>query len=55
MEAQFRGIAPRRDEVRSAEGAQEVVERFFVGQVDDRKPRTPLVAVTAEKIVVANG
>ena len=54
METEFARIRPRCDKVRSAERAQEVVERLFVGQVDDRKPNAPLVTVTVEQIVVAN-
>lgn len=41
--------------MRSAERAQEVVERFFVGQVDHRKAKAPLVTVAAEQIVMAKG
>jgi len=55
MEAQFGGVTSRRNKVRSAERAQEVVERFFVGQVDHRKAKAPLVTVAAEQIVMAKG
>src|SRR5215470_15558652 len=55
VKAQFGGIAPRRDEVRSAECAQEVVQRFFVRQIDHCEAQAPFVAVAMEQIVVANG
>jgi len=45
---------PRRNEVRAAEGGQEIVDRRLVGQVNDRESQTPLVAVTAKKVVLAD-
>jgi hypothetical protein len=41
--------------VRSAKRGEEVIERSFVGKVDDREAQAPLVAVAMEKIVVADG
>ena len=55
VEAELDGFGSRSNEVRSAEGGQVIIQRGFVGQVDDREAQTPFVAVTVEKIVVANG
>ena len=41
--------------MRSAERAQEVVKRLFVGQVDYRKTKAPFVTIAMEQIVVADG
>ena len=53
VEAQFRREAARRHIVRSSEGGKEVIKRYLVGDIDGRELETPLVLVTAEKIVVA--
>jgi hypothetical protein len=52
MKAEFGGIRSRSDEVRSAERRQEVVERSFVRQIDDRETQAHLVAVVATKQIV---
>lgn len=44
-------VSSRRNEVRSAEGRQEIVERHFVGEVGHRKPEYHLVALGVEQIV----
>ena len=44
----------RRHIVSSAEGGQEIVERFFVGEVDYRQAQAPLFLVAVEQIVVAD-
>src|SRR5258707_1001540 len=54
VEAQLRGIRPRRHVVRAAEGGQEVIYRNFVGQVDDGEPQAPFEAIPVEQIVVAD-
>jgi hypothetical protein len=43
----------RGDKVRPAEGGKEIEERFFVGQIDHRKPQTPLIAVAVKQVVVS--
>ena len=55
MEAELDGFGARGDEVRAAEGREEVIQRFLVGQVDDGEAQAPLVAVAVEEIVVADG
>jgi hypothetical protein len=40
--------------MRSAEGAQEIVERFLIGQVDHSEAKAPLITVSMKKIVLAN-
>ena len=55
MEAEFDGLRARRDVVCAAEGGKEIVERGLVGQVDDRKPQAPFVAIPVEKIVMPDG
>ena len=52
VEAQFRREAARRHIVRSSEGGKEVIKRYLVGDIDGRELETPLVLVTAEKIVI---
>src|SRR3984893_10447659 len=37
VEAQLHSLGPRCDVVRAAEGREEVIQRRFVGQVDDRE------------------
>jgi len=41
--------------MRTAEGGQEVIECVVVRQIDNRKLRTPLVSVSLEEVVVADG
>jgi len=48
VEAEFARVRSRRDEVRSTECAEEVVERVLVGQMDDREADAPLVLADAE-------
>jgi hypothetical protein len=54
VEAELDGFGARGDEVCAAEGGEEVIERVFVGQVDDGEAKAPLVAVAAEEVVVAD-
>ena len=44
----------RCDVVRAAEGGKEVVQRIFVGQVDDGELSAPLVSVAVKQIVVSD-
>src|SRR5271163_3521954 len=53
VETDLRGQGARRDVVRAAEGGEKIVNRFFVADVNGGQAETPLVAVAAEKIVVA--
>ena len=53
MKAEFYGFSAWRDIVRPAEGGVEIVECFFIGQIDDREAQAPLVAVAVEQVVVA--
>ena len=46
---------PRRHIVRAAERREEIVERGFVGQVDDGKLRADLVLIAVKEIIVAHG
>ena len=46
-------IGARRDEVRSAERREEVVERFLVGQVDHAEPQRTFGSVAVEQVVDA--
>ena len=55
VEAELYGFGARGDEVRAAEGGEEVVESVFVGQVDDGEAEASLVAVAIEQVVVADG
>ena len=55
METEFDGFRAGGDEVRAAEGGEEVVQSFLVGQVDDGEAQAPFVAVTIEEVVVADG
>src|SRR5271156_2650570 len=55
VETDLRGQGARRDVVRAAEGGEEIVNRFFVADVNGGQAETPLVAVATEKIVVADG
>ena len=53
MKAELDGFRTWRHIVRAAEGGQEIVQSSLVGQVDDRKAKTPLVAIIIEQVVVA--
>ncbi len=44
-------ISAWRDEMRSAEGGEEVVKRHLVGQVDGRKPSAHLMVVCMQDVV----
>ncbi len=55
VEAEFDGFGAGGYEVGAAEGGEEVVEGFLVGQVDDGEAKAPLVAVPVEEVVVADG
>jgi hypothetical protein len=54
VEADFSCQRSRRYVVRAAERGQEIVKRFFVRQIDDRKTETPFARVAVEKIVIAD-
>ena len=54
VEADLSRHRARRNVVRSAEGRKEIVERLFIGQIDDRKRSAPLVPVAVEDIVVSH-
>lgn len=55
VEPDRRGNGSRRDIVSAAERRKEVVERFFVRQIDDRQAGAPPVLVGVEDIVVSDG
>ncbi len=44
----------RRDVMRSTEGRKEIVKRVFVGQIDDRQPRAPLILIAVKNIIDAH-
>ena len=48
-------VTSRRNKMRAAEGGEEVIERYFVGEVDHGKARAHAVTITAKEIVVAQG
>lgn len=54
MEADFAGQRSRRDIVGSTESGKEVVERDFVGHVDDREARAPSVTIAVKQIIVTD-
>jgi hypothetical protein len=54
MEAQFRSFSARSDVVRAAECREKIIQRHFVGQIDDRKAEVSLVAVSVEEVVLAH-
>jgi hypothetical protein len=54
VEAQLHCFGARGHVVRAAECGKEIVQRHFVGQVDDREAQAPLVPVTMEKVVIAH-
>ena len=45
----------RRNVVRSAEGRKEIVERFFVGQIDHRQARAQFEPVAVKEVVLSHG
>ena len=55
VETQFRRLRARRDVVGSAEGGEEVIQRQFVRQIDDREAEAPLVTFSTEQIVLTHG
>ena len=54
MVPQFNRQGARGHVMGSAESGNEVVERFFVQQVDRRQAQAPLVLVTLEKVVLTH-
>jgi len=44
----------RRHKVRPTKGRKEVIQRYFVGNIDGRKRQAPFVVVALEQVVVAN-
>ena len=44
----------RRNVVRPAEGGKEVVDGFFVGEIDNRQARAQLEFVAAQQVVLSN-
>ncbi len=55
VKAQLPGHRPRTDEVRSAKRGEKVVERFLVGDIDDRHSRAPPKAIAVKQVVVSQG
>jgi len=55
VEAELHGHGSRCDVVRAAEGGNKVIERFLVGQIDDRKLEAPLTFVAVEEVIVTHG
>ena len=53
VKAEFACDGTRADEVRPAEGREKVVERFFVGQVNDGDACAPSESITMKQVVVA--
>src|SRR5690349_4206332 len=47
-------IRARRDKMHAAECREEVVQRHFVGQVDDAEPQTESVPVRVQHVVYTN-
>ena len=54
MESQLGEVAPRRNEMCSAERGQEIVKRDFVRDIDRREAKTPFVFFTFEEIVISH-
>ncbi len=52
MEAERRGDRSRRNIVCAAEGRKEIVEGFFVRQINDRQSGAPLIPVAVERVVM---
>ena len=52
VKPELRGQRSWRHVMRPAEGRQEVVERVFVGHIDDCELRAPFVLVAMEQIVM---
>ena len=55
VETNLTGEGSRRYVVRAAERRQKVIQRYFVRQIYDRQPRTPLEPIAMEDVIVANG
>ena len=55
VETQLHRFRSRRHIMRAAERGNEIVQRLFVRQVDDREAQAPLVTVAIEQIVLAHG
>jgi len=55
MKTELYRFSARRNIVSAAECREEVVERFLVGQIDNRKAQAPLVVVPVKQVVVADG
>ena len=53
VEANLRSHRSRRHVVSSAKGGEKVVQDIIVCQVDHRQPRTPLVTVAVEEVVIS--
>jgi hypothetical protein len=54
VEAEFYRFGARRNVVRAAKRGKEIIEHYFVRQVDDRETQAPLVAISVKQIVVAD-
>ena len=54
MERELGRYGAWRHVVRSTEGGKEIVERFFVHQIDDGNAEAPSVLVTVEEVVFAH-
>jgi hypothetical protein len=54
VETQLPSHRTRANKVRPAERRQEVVKRFFVGDVNDRHASAPPVTIAVEQVVVAH-
>jgi hypothetical protein len=55
VESQLTRKRPRRHVMRAAERGQEVVQRYLVGQVDDREACAPPVFVIMKEVVISDG
>src|ERR1035437_10175427 len=55
VEADGRGDGPRGHIVSSAEGGEEVIQGFLVGQIDHRQASAPFISIAVEDVVVADG
>src|SRR5215470_18193458 len=53
VEAEFKRVGARRNEVCATERGEEVVQRFLIRQVDHREACAPAVTVALEQVVVA--
>lgn len=41
--------------MRAAEGGKKVIERLFIGEIDDREARANPVSISTEQVVMSNG